>query len=94
MCATTTENVRPAVASASVEAIKPPRLNFARICLYCGERDCLAARCIGLHERSRWMVCPDCGGQEWSETLEACGCTFGVIEGWPALADADRREAA
>jgi hypothetical protein len=65
------------------EAIKPPRLNFARICLYCGERDCTAPECIDSYERSRWMICPDCDGQEWNETLEPCGCMFGVVEAWP-----------
>jgi hypothetical protein len=70
-------------------AVKPPRLNFARICLYCGERDCAASRCIEFYERSRWMVCPDGDGQEWSELLEPCGCMFGVVEAAP---DSDRRE--
>lgn len=94
MCAVLTENVRDVARSAPVEAVKPPRLNFARICLYCGDRDCVALGCIELYERSRWMVCPDCDGQEWSETLERCGCMFGVVEDWPAPADGDRWKAA
>jgi hypothetical protein len=74
-----------------IEAIKPPRLNFARLCLHCGERDCESPACVGWHEQSAWMVCPDCEGEEWTETLHPCGCMFGVVEAWPAArADADR----
>jgi hypothetical protein len=77
----------------AIEAIKPPRLNFARICLRCDERDCRSPECIGWHAASSWMVCPDCGGLGWSETLEPCGCMFGVVEAWPA-AEGDRLAAA
>lgn len=69
--------------STVVEASKPPRLNLAGVCLYCGERDCESAKCMAWHARSRWMVCPDCDGQEWSELYEPCGCIFGVVELWP-----------
>lgn len=77
---------------APVEAIKPPRLNFARICLRCDDRDCRSSECAEWYERSAWMVCPDCDGIGWSETLEPCGCMFGVVEAWPAPADGDRLE--
>lgn len=73
--------------SGAAECVKPPRLNFARICLRCDERDCEAAECIAWHTASCWAVCPDCGGLGWSETLEPCGCVFGVIE---ASGPADR----
>jgi hypothetical protein len=71
------------------EAVKPPRLNFAGICLHCGERSCEASECVTWHERSRWMVCPDCDGEGWTEPARPCGCLFGVVEAWPALADID-----
>jgi hypothetical protein len=55
---------------------KPPRLNFADACMWCGERGCQSPRCIGLHARSRWVVCDECGG----ESFCSCTCVFGVIE--------------
>jgi hypothetical protein len=93
MRAITSEIVREFDMSAPVEAIRPPRLNFARICLWCDERDCRSSECIEWYERSSWMVCPDCGGIGWSEALEPCGCMFGVVEAWPAPVDGDRRGA-
>jgi hypothetical protein len=65
-----------------VEAIKPPRLNFARRCIYCLVRDCDSPRCESSYERSRWAVCPECDGREGDEiTSEQCQwCTFGVVE--------------
>jgi hypothetical protein len=65
-----------------VDAVKPPRLNFARRCMYCLERDCDSPRCEELYERSRWAVCSDCDGREGDEvTSERCEwCTFGVVE--------------
>ena len=71
-----------------VEAIKPPRLNFARLCLRCDERDCRSLKCIAWHEASCWMVCPDCDGLCWTEDYKPCGCMFGVVEAWPAAAPA------
>ena len=65
-------------------ASRPPRCNFAGVCLRCDERDCDSAECVAWHEASCWMVCPRCGGRCWSETLEPCGCMFGVVEAWPA----------
>jgi hypothetical protein len=69
------------------EAVKPSRLNFAGICLHCGEHECEAAACERWHARSRWIVCPDCGGEEWTESLNPCVCMFGVVEWWPAPED-------
>lgn len=57
-------------------ARKPPRLNFAGACMWCGERDCRSPRCINLHVRSRWVVCDECGG----ESFCLCTCVFGVME--------------
>lgn len=68
---------------AALKATKPPRQNCAGVCLRCGERGCAASACIAWHESSCWAVCPDCNGDEWSDTLEPCGCIFGVVEAWP-----------
>jgi hypothetical protein len=65
-------------------ASRPPRRNFAGLCLRCDERDCESPECVAWHEASCWMVCPRCAGRCWSETLEPCGCMFGVVEAWPA----------
>jgi hypothetical protein len=86
MSAIATEIVRDTDVGAPVEAIRPPRLNFARICLYCDQRDCESPECIARYEKSHWAVCPDCDGICWSENYEPCGCMFGVIEAWPPRA--------
>jgi hypothetical protein len=64
------------------DAVKPPRLNFARRCLYCLERDCDSPGCEAMYARSRWVVCPECDGREGDEASSTrCGwCTFGVVE--------------
>jgi hypothetical protein len=64
------------------EAVKPPRLNFARRCLYCRERDCVSVDCEARYARSRWGVCPECDGREGDEvTSTPCRwCVFGVVE--------------
>ena len=71
----------------AIEAIKPPRLNFARRCLYCMERDCDSAACRAMHERSRWAVCPQCDRREGDELVSTrCDwCTFGVVELAPRI---------
>lgn len=60
-------------------AIKPPRHNFAGLCLRCDQRECESSECIAWHAESAWMVCPDCDGIGWKE-IEPCGCFFGVVE--------------
>ncbi len=82
MCAAMNEIGREIDASSAVEAMKPPRLNFARRCLYCLERDCDSPQCGAMYARSRWTVCPECDGREGDEaSSERCGwCTFGVVE--------------
>jgi hypothetical protein len=67
--------------------VKPPLLNFAGVCLHCGDRWCEARKCADWHASSCWMVCPDCRGDGWTDTLLPCGCLFGVVE---ASAAADR----
>jgi hypothetical protein len=68
---------------AVVEAIKPPRLNFARRSLYCLERDCDSAECEAMYARSRWGVCPECDGRGEGDEVTSvlCNwCIFGVVE--------------
>ena len=68
--------------TARVEAVKPPRLNFAGRCIYCMERDCESPECVAMYEQSRWAVCPECDGREGDEAsgLECRWCIFGVVE--------------
>jgi hypothetical protein len=80
----------PGSTRSALAASRPPRVNFAGVCLRCDERDCESPECVAWHEASCWMVCPRCGGRCWSETLEPCGCMFGVVEAWPESADAGR----
>lgn len=63
----------------AVMAKKPGRLNFAGVCLWCGERGCQQARCVELHARSEWMLCDECAG--FSEA--GCMCVHGVVEATP-----------
>jgi hypothetical protein len=65
-----------------VDAVKPPRLNFAGRCLYCLERGCESPKCKATYARARWGVCPECDGREGDElTSTPCNwCTFGVVE--------------
>jgi hypothetical protein len=76
----------------AIVAIKPPQLNFARICLYCDARDCTSPECAARHAASCWAVCPDCRGIGWNEVYEPCMCMFGVVEAW-SKAHAIRLEA-
>ena len=72
-----------------VDTVKPPRLNFARRCLYCLDRDCCSPWCEAMYERSRWVVCPECDGREGDEasSIRCEWCTFGVVEIAPADAE-------
>lgn len=65
------------------DALKPARVNCAGRCRWCSERSCNDPRCISLHQRSRWMVCPDCDGLETRGECQPCGCLEGVIEAGP-----------
>jgi hypothetical protein len=80
----------PVQAAPTEEAIKPPRLNFARVCLRCEHRDCESPQCIAWHAESSWMVCPDCDGMGWTDEIDPCGCFFGVVEAAVAPAPASR----
>jgi hypothetical protein len=59
---------------------RPSRLTFAQVCIWCGQRWCEAAECIGRHERSLWTVCDTCEG-----FAVDCGCCHGLIEANPAF---------
>lgn len=58
---------------------KPPRVNCAGWCLWCGERDCQQLVCQQRHGVSVWRVCPDCGGCE-VQGFDRCGCVSGPVE--------------
>ncbi|GHJ50246.1 hypothetical protein Cs7R123_75880 [Catellatospora sp. TT07R-123] len=62
--------------------LKPVRLNFAGVCIYCGGRDCVAARCIAAHEASQWEVCRNCNGAgfQFGSEDDPCFCCFGLVE--------------
>lgn len=61
--------------------VKPPRLNFAGYCLWCGEQRCQRARCISLHLASVWQVCIDCDGtMDGLDGMRCESCFGGVIE--------------
>src|SRR5262249_24923056 len=64
--------------------VKPLRLNFAQICIWCGERWCESPKCVANHERSTWIVCPECDGTMQTPTSFVCTCYAGVTEGWPS----------
>ncbi|MEV6368703.1 hypothetical protein AB0L86_17625 [Micromonospora musae] len=69
----------PAVDSAALAALadtfRPPRLNFAQVCLYCETRWCESASCIRTHAASLWAPCADCDG------FGCCdNCLNGVVE--------------
>lgn len=58
---------------------RPPRLNCAGWCLWCGERDCQQLVCRRRHRVSVWRVCPDCSGSE-VHGFDRCGCVSGLVE--------------
>jgi hypothetical protein len=59
---------------------RPLRLNFAQVCIWCGERWCESPRCVAKHERSTWAVCQTCDGGVLDEAGLACSCAYGVEE--------------
>jgi len=70
------------VIAPSVAVLKPVRLNFAGVCIYCGVRDCVSARCVAAHELSRWVVCGNCNGSsfQFGSPDDPCFCCFGLVE--------------
>ncbi|MEV6337196.1 hypothetical protein AB0M12_21055 [Nocardia vinacea] len=70
----------------SAEPLRPPRLTFARRCVWCGELDCQHPDCIGLHEVSVWAVCRQCDGTGLAFSgPQGCTCAFGLIHIAPAV---------
>lgn len=66
---------------ATVPALRPLRLNFAQVCIWCATRWCESPRCIAMHERSAWIVCDQCDGfGSKADSLSACLCTHGLVE--------------
>lgn len=61
--------------AALADTFRPPRLNFAKVCLYCETRWCLSSACVTAHAASLWGPCPDCDG------FGCCSnCLNGVVE--------------
>ncbi|WP_217999962.1 hypothetical protein, partial [Nocardia veterana] len=65
----------------SAEPLRPPRLTFARMCIWCGARDCVAANCEELHQISEWVVCRHCRGtgEGFKAGPTGCTCAFGLV---------------
>ncbi len=64
----------------SAALFRPLRLNFAQVCIWCGERWCESATCVAKHERSTWAVCETCDGGVLDDVGDACCCAYGVVE--------------
>ncbi|SCF37093.1 hypothetical protein GA0070216_111178 [Micromonospora matsumotoense] len=60
--------------TALADMFRPPRLNFAKVCLYCETRFCVSSACVKVHAVSVWGPCPDCDG------FGSCTCLNGVVE--------------
>ena len=65
---------------------RPLRLNFAQVCIWCGERWCESADCVAKHEQSTWAVCETCSGGALDDVGAACYCAYGVVEVSPEYA--------
>lgn len=61
--------------------VKPPRWNFAGICICCADNGCVNQDCATWHAASTWMICPLCHGVQQLPDDSTCWmCLFGVIE--------------
>ncbi|MET9026241.1 hypothetical protein ABZW96_11540 [Nocardia sp. NPDC004168] len=70
----------------TAEPLRPPRLTFARRCIWCGEADCQHPDCVALHEVSVWTVCRQCDGTGLAFSgPQGCTCAFGLIHVAPAV---------
>lgn len=76
-----------------VSVFRPPRLNFAGVCIWCGRVGCASRGCARRHERSWWGPCLEC----WAglDGVDGCICSPGCEHG-VALYDgqAEAQEAA
>jgi hypothetical protein len=55
-----------------LRGVRVPRLNFAQVCMWCGQRWCQSAACITGHESYSWAVCQRCEGRDGG----GCGDRF------------------
>lgn len=70
----------------SAGPLRPPRLTFARRCVWCGELDCQHPDCIALHDVSVWQVCRQCDGTGLAFSgPQGCTCAFGLVHVAPAV---------
>ena len=60
--------------------VRSLRLNFAQVCVQCGERWCEDPSCVAKHARSHWMICDGCAGTMADDFGLPCGCLFGLVE--------------
>ncbi|GAA1411683.1 hypothetical protein ACFQZ4_53090 [Catellatospora coxensis] len=62
--------------------LKPTRLNFAGMCIYCETFGCVSDRCQATHAASVWGICPECDGTgtPLDDDLGRCGCAYGVTQ--------------
>ncbi len=67
--------------------LRPPRLNYAQVCLYCEVRWCESPSCVAMHEASVWRVCTLCDGFGWITQAEHCSCLNGLEEATVATTD-------
>jgi hypothetical protein len=71
--------------------LRPLRLNFAQVCIYCFEQFCQAPQCVASHARSVWMTCPECIGTLIDTAGLPCGCLYGLVEATPAAIRAQQQ---
>lgn len=70
----------PAAEPAAIApVVRPPRITFAGVCIYCEQRDCVSQHCEQVHQRTRWDTCPDCDGIGVAPH-GACHCAYGLAE--------------
>lgn len=66
-------------AQVNAAQFRPPRLNFAGVCIRCGVPGCDSRQCVADHDRSWWAPCPECVGGTVDDPA-CCYCTYGVME--------------
>ena len=70
--------------------LRPSRLNFAGVCIWCLGRWCESAQCLRWHYDAHWGIRKDCRGLGFQEdAMEACGCFSGLV-GMSKAAEATR----
>jgi len=65
-----------------VAAFRPPRLNFAGVCIFCGVLGCTSVECVRRHEQTWWAPCVECWAGLAGVDGAICrqGCVHGVID--------------